>query len=446
MKLLEKFLLSSFILSFAMPFIRISYNGVLWPAEYLQSSLSLPRLIEVILILFFLLLLLKKYSFDDLIEMFNKDKVFRLFLFVLLYVSFIQPLLMRIFPLVRAPTAKGVIRGSLTVPIIAYIVGYRVVERKYAKKTIILSLILAGLLQAIAMLAPNLFPGYMIFGNFGYFPVELTTGETLNLQRQAGFWDRSSQAAAFMAIIICLAIACYIHFKSKKIRVFLLVSIGVLMVALLSSLQRLPFIAILALFLFIMFGRSVYAKPRLNKKLIPILLLLMIFVFSIIQYPYLLKTRLSLSSLGLFLEDYRFKYVWPAYFTFIFKNPSVLFFGAGFGCDALGEYRMPMRMMHGHNQFITWVASIGFPMTIIFVSSLINIYNRAKVCILSRIMSVYEKTFVAFCMMLLFVILVISFAESPLLSEPISILVFFVSGLMGSLYINRIEETTREKT
>jgi len=432
------------MLSFSMPYIRISYNRIIWPTEYLLSSLTLPRIIEVILILFFLFqLIINKSFFDNLAKIFCRDYVFRLFLCIFLYVSLIQPILMQIFPLIVAPTAKGAIRGNVFLPIIAYIIGYNVTKNNDNVNIIFYTLILAGLFQAIAMLRPFMFPEYMTFGNFGYFRVELTTGEVLKLQRQSGFWDRSSQAADFMSIIICLCMAGYIHLKSKKTRILLSIIIGTLTIALLSTLQRIPFIAILTLFLFVMFGKSIYAKPNLNKKLIPIFLLLAIFIIAIIQYPYLLKSRLSVSSLAYLLEENRFKGIWPAYLNFIFTRPSVLIFGAGLGCDALGEYNMPMHMAHGHNQFLTWIAGIGLPMTILFVSSLIRTYNRAKICLASNILNTYEKTMASFCMMLLFILLIISLAESPLLNEPISILVFFISGITNYLYRTRIEETVK---
>jgi len=253
--------------------------------------------------------------------------------------------------------------------------------------------------------------------------------------RASGFWDRSTQAATFMAILICLQIAIILHSKNKIIRIASFFITAIFIVGLMKAFQRIQFIAVLLLIISLTFGNFSIASSYSRKRNI-VISLTIIGIFAVIATWYLLYS-LELQLIYILdwftSKNYRLTTVWPAYINFIFGEPSVLLFGARFGCDALDEYGKPMRMAHAHNQFLGWIAGIGLPMTIFFIYLFFKIYKRAKACESSVFLNNHERMVASFCIMMLFVISVISLAESPLLQEPITILVFFTAGLVSSL-------------
>ena len=429
---IEQIFVFLFLLTFTMPYVRISLKGIVWPKEYVQNPIGLPRIIEISLLLLLVIMIsIKRVSLGKLLKMLKEDIIFKLLLLLVFYVLLFHPFLVEVFSLPTSPIGKGVIRGNLILPLVAYIIGSNICMGEENIISIFLGLILAGTVQAFAMINPSWFPQNLIYGNFGCYSLWLSSGSSIELQRQAGFWDRSSQAGDFIAIIMCLVLACITYSKSKKLKFVLLSIISILLAAILSTLQRAPVIAIILLLTLVMLGRF-YERSvlRIKKLRFMRLLILGVATLGITMCPCVFLTRFSLSAL---YNDYRMTAVWPVYINFIFREPLVLFFGAGYGCDALNEYREPMGMAHAHNQFLGWIAGIGLPMTIFFIYLFFKIYKRAKACESSVFLNNHERMVASFCIMMLFVISVISLAESPLLQEPITILVFFTAGLVSSL-------------
>jgi O-antigen ligase len=371
-----------------------------------------------------------------LVEMLRNDSLFRFLVLLDCYVLLLHPLLGDAFSFLSSPGPQGVVRGSIILSSVAYIVGYSITLSEENSNLAFWGLFVAGTLQAVAMLRPEWFPDDLIYASAPVAPVWLSTGEIVALQRQAGFWDLSTQAADFMAIMICLEIALLLYSKSKKLKLIALIAAGFSLFALLASLQRGPFIAIAILFLLIVFGKLPVGKFKMQKKrAILKFAVALVFVLSIVGNPYLFLTRQNpFSSESSRSRDYRTEVVWPSYLEFVSSEPTVFLFGAGFGCDALDEYGRPKELAHAHNQYLGWLAGIGFFMTILFICSLFIVFKRARVCISSHCLENHEKMVASFYLMFLMVISLIAFIESPLNQEPISILFFFFGGTVSSLY------------
>ncbi|MFZ5908150.1 MAG: O-antigen ligase family protein [Nitrospirota bacterium] len=430
---IENISLLFFLLCFTMPYVRVGLDGLVWAKEYQENPTGLPRIIELaVLLLLFLQILIGKITITKFLTMLNNDKIF-LILFVVSFYVLLQPFFLDFFSFVISPTSKGVIRGNLIMPMIAYIVGrhYNLTEKGI--RIFFAGLLLAGTLQAIAILYPAIFPDYMIYGYSEKQPLWIFQGPIGEVERRAGFWDLSTQAATFMSIIMCLSIAALFYFKAKQIKLLMFCILALSIIALSSTLQRIQFIAISFIVLYVIFKKVGTLKTNRRKQYLLKFLVFSSFIFVNILYPYIFVSRLS-SIYHSFYQDYRVQVVWPSYIEFIFREPSVLLFGSGYTGDALSDIGTPLHLAHAHNQFLGWLAGIGLFMTMLFVCMFFIYYQKAKIATSSNYLNDYEKMMSYFAKLVLMTIFVICLAESPLLQEPISILVFFVGGIVTSMY------------
>jgi hypothetical protein len=429
----ENIFLFIFLLCFTMPYVRVGWEGLIWQKEYQENPTGLPRLIELsVLLLLFLQILKSKITINKLLAILSNDKVIAI-LFIIYFYVLIQPFFLDFFSFVSSPTAKGVIRGNLLMPLIAYIVGRHYTLREKVMKIFIIGLLMAGTLQAIAILYPSVFPDYMIYVYYEKKPLWIFHGTINEVARRAGFWDYSTQAATFMSIIICLSIVAFFYFESKRIKFLLLCVLGLSVIALSSTLQRIQFVAISFVMLFIIVNQVAISKYTERKRILLKVLIICFFILINLLYPYIFLSRLN-SAYQSFYQDYRVQVVWPSYIEFIFREPSVLLFGSGYTGDALSYAGQPMQLAHAHNQFLGWFSGIGLFMTIIFIYMFFIYYQRTKLTSTSIILNDHEKMMAYFAKLVLITIFIICLAESPLQQEPISILIFFIAGIITSLY------------
>jgi hypothetical protein len=430
---IENISLLFFLLCFTMPYVRVGLDGLVWAKEYQENPTGLPRIIELaVLLLLFLQILKGKFTPIKILTMLHYDKIL-LILFVISFYVLIQPFFLDFFSLVISPTSKGVIRGNLIMPMVAYIVGryYNLTEK--GMKIFYFGLLMAGSLQALAILYPSIFPDYMIYGYSERQPLWIFQGPINEGERRAGFWDRSTQAATFMSIIVCLSIVVFLQIKSKRIKLLMLCILALSIIALSSTLQRIQFIAISFMILYVIFKKVGILKTNRRKQLLLKFLIVSSFILVNVLYPYIFISRLS-SIYHSFYQDYRMQVVWPSYLDFIFREPSVLLFGSGFAGDTLTDSRLPMHLEHAHNQFLGWFSGIGLFMTLLFVYMFFIYYQRARIVTSSNFLSDCEKMMSYFATLALITISIICLAESPLLQEPINIILFFIGGIVSSLY------------
>jgi len=171
-------------------------------------------------------------------------------------------------------------------------------------------------------------------------------------------------------------------------------------------------------------------RKKSNSQIVLASFLFLLFIFLNAMYPFIFISRdVGIQSIS---SDYRTEVVWPSYIKFIIREPSVLFFGAGFVCDALDEFGKPMYLMHAHNEFLGWIASTGFLISGLYIYAFIIYYRRARLLSYSKNESI--KLFSSFAKFLLISLFIICLAESPMQQEPIAILVFFIAGMISSLY------------
>lgn len=430
---IERISIFLFLSSFCMPYLRIGQQGIIFPKQYILNPTNVPHIFEVILIFNFLLLIIyKKININSFVKNFHEDKTFRLILMISFYICIFYPLIKNFSP-INAPTANGIIRLTVIFPLIAYFVGYNfIVDKKYIK-LIFLIIILIGILMDIAILKPLWFTEYLIY----------YSGVTIGGSRPSGFYNLSTQAATFLLIVFCFQFVVLFNIKAKKIKIILL-CLGIFnLIALFKTLQRLQIATFFLLIVFIMLSRIKKINRNSSsrkelKMLIIMIIILSLIAFSIFAYmllPFVINRRMGIMNREIsFLEDFRFKVVWPAYINFILREPFVLIFGAGLGSDALNEYRFPMHLAHAHNQFLSYIAGIGLFMSIVLFYIFFRIYNKSKICKLSDYLSYHEKMIASLCVLVLFVIAIISLGESPLFQAPISILVFFIFGIISYLY------------
>lgn len=445
---IEKVLFFTLLISFAMPYVRIGLDGFVWPNEYAKDSVRLPRIIEFLVLLVFLFqLTFKKISTASVSKM---GKVFFMGLILLFYTSIFHPLLSDIFFPFHVLTLKGGIRTNIALPLIAYVVGFHLnASSKKTTNIIIISLLGAGLLQAIAMLSPVWFPDYMITGNFGVYDEWSSSGKYLGkIQREAGFYFRSTDAANFTVLLVGFVFSTLSYIQSKPKKIIMYISLFIFTMALMSSMQRMPFIAFIGILLLVfMFKRHEYGliKGKINSK-IQILIFGGIIIFGIIQIPYLLQSRMTYGHLvESFMSDYRWTAVWPAYINFVLREPLVLFFGAGYGSEALDATGYSMHMAHAHNQYLSWLSGIGLPMTIVFIFLFLTLYKYGNKCMSSTVLASHEKIWGRFMVTSLLAIMIISLGESPLLAEPISILIFLIGGITTSMFSIHVRRSSSFK-
>ena len=431
---IENIFLLFFLLCFTMPYVRVGLEGFVWPKEYQADPTGLPRIIELaVLLLLFFLILKGKFTISKFLTMLHNDKIFLILIVISFYVL-IQPFFLDLFSFVISPTAKGAIRGSLLIPLIAYTVGRYYPLTEKGIKIFVIGLLIAGSLQAIAILYPPIFPHYMIYGHYFEGKPLLIFQESIDSGiRRTGFWDLSTQAATFMATMICLSIAVLSHFKSKKIKFLMSGILSLYIIALLGTLQRIQVAAISFLILYLILERVGTLKTTRGKQYLLKFSVLGLFILLNILYPYIFITRLS-SGYHSFYQTDRVEVIWPSYLDFISREPSVLLFGSGFASDALDDAGTPMQLAHAHNQFLGWISGIGLFMTILFIYMFFTYYKRAMISSSSIVLNDNEKMISYFSRLVLITIFIICLAESPLQQEPISILVFFVGGIVSSLY------------
>lgn len=442
---IENIFLLFFLLCFTMPYVRVGWEGLVWFKEYKENPTGLPRIIELsLLLLLFLLIIKSKITLSKLLTMLSNDKII-LILFAISFYVLIQPFFLDFFSFVISPTAKGVIRGNLIMPMLAYIIGrfYPLTEKTV--KIFVIGLLIAGSLQSIAILYPSIFPDYMIMYEYTQGkPLWLFEGPLEIGMRRAGFWDLSTQAATFMSIVICLGIACLFFTNSREIRLIVLFGIALFIIALSSTLQRIQFIAVSFLIIYVFFNKIATSRIKRQKQFILRVLIICCFILVNLLYPYIFISRLG-SIYHSFYQDYRMQVVWPSYLDFIFREPSVLLFGSGFAGDALSDIGTPLYLAHAHNQFLGWFSGIGLFMTTIFIYMFYVYYKRAKIANFSTVLNDNEKMISYFAKLVLITIFIICLAESPLQQEPISILVFFLGGIVSSMYKMHISKQTYNK-
>ncbi len=417
-----------------MPYIRIDWHDIVWAREYQENPTGLPRIIELSLLLFLIVQMIKKrLTINAVTNLIRRDRIFRVFILITVYIL-LQPFLLEMFSFPMGPAAKGIVRGSLIMPLIAYAIGSTIELREKHINIFFVGLMIAGILQTIAMLNPSLFPDYMmIYRSEQVSPLWVFQGPLSPVSRQAGFWDLSTQAATFISIIICLQIVAFLHSRSKKLKLVLLPLIALSLIALSVSQQRIQFIAISIIFI-IIFLAKVSRKYPLHKQIFFKMVIFSLFITINFVYPYIfLSTRMD-ALYTTFYQDYRVEIVWPAYIEFIFQEPSVLVFGAGFGSDALDEFNNPMHLAHAHNQVLGWVSGLGLFVAISFVYLFIHIYKRVRITKSSPFLNEHERMISFFGYLMTITIFFICLAESPLQQEPVAILVFFVAGISSSLY------------
>jgi len=369
-------------------------------------------------------------SLTKILFILEKDKLF-LILFVIFLYLLVQPFFLELFSLVIAPTAKGVIRGSVIMPMVAYLSASEYRWTKNQVKMTVAILLLIGALHAVAIIYPAIFPNYMIQSSYHHYESIKTLQEGLNEGiRPSGFWDRSTQAATFMTIIICLSVAFFMYSKSRLCRLVTLLTLALSIVALSATSQRIQFVASSVIIFIAIIKTFTANRKKSNSQIVLASFLFLLFIFLNAMYPFIFISRdVGIQSIS---SDYRTEVVWPSYIKFIIREPSVLFFGAGFVCDALDEFGKPMYLMHAHNEFLGWIASTGFLISGLYIYAFIIYYRRARLLSYSKNESI--KLFSSFAKFLLISLFIICLAESPMQQEPIAILVFFIAGMISSLY------------
>jgi hypothetical protein len=430
---LENIFIFLFLLTFVMPYIRVEWGSIVYPKEYGENPTGLPRIIELsLLLLLCVQIVTKRITINKLFMMFKNDKFFRIFIFISLYILF-QPFFLELFQFTISPTSKGVIRGNILLPLVAYIVGGSFSATEKSIKIFFLGLIIAGSLNAIAILYPALFPDYLFVEYSKNQPLWIFQGPITEVGRRAGFWDRSTQVATFMSILICLGVTTFLYFKSKIIKLVMILLVGLSVLALSSTLQRIQFVAVSFLFLYVFFNRiETSNRVRRQQKLLK-LLIACLFITINILYPYIFLSRFSAVDHSLF-QDPRTQIIWPAYIDFIFREPTVFLFGSGFTGDALNVDGNPMGLAHAHNQILGWFSGIGLFMTILFVYIFYILFKKTKAISNSYFLNIDQKLFSFFLKSIFITMFIICLAESPLQQEPIAILVFLAAGIVNALY------------
>jgi len=400
-----------------MPYVRVGFEGLVWPKEYLRNPTHLPTIVEISLIFyFFIILMYKRITLNKLIRALREDEVFRLISILFFYVCIFYPLIKKIIYPISEDVILGMIRLVIVLPLIAYFVGYNI---NIDKKNILLIfsvIILVGTLQAIAMLKPEWFPVFML-------------NWTVGIPRPSGFWNLSTQAATFLSIVFCCQLAVLLYIKTISVRIITLFLIFINLFAINRSLQRIQTVAITFLIIFSVFG--IYKIPKGHFKKYLRLMMIMLAFFIIIVFVLYISPQIGISIFG----SYRYTIIWPSYFNYIFSEPLVLFFGAGLDTPFPDKYWTGViKKGHAHNQFLGFVKGMGLFMSIILFYLMFKTYIHAKICISSKFLVYYEKMIAFFCIAMLVVIMIISIAEVPLFQGPISIFTFFILGMVNSLY------------
>jgi len=414
---IERLLIFLFLFSFSMPYVRVGFQGLVWPKEYLRNPTHLPTIIEISLIFsFFIILVYKRITLNKLIRGLREDEVFRLISILFFYVCIFYPLIKKIIYPINEGAIPGVIRLVIAFPLIAYLVGYNI---NIDKKNILLIfsvIILVGTLQAIAMFQPEWFPVFML-------------NWTVEIPRPSGFWNLSTQAAIFLSIVFCCQLTVLLYIKTISVRIITLFLIFINLFAINKSLQRIPTVAISFLIIFVIFG--IYKMPKSYfKKYFRLMIIVLMFPIIIVFVLYI-SPQIGMSI----FDDYRYTIIWPNYCNYIFSKPLVLFFGDGLDTPFPDEYWAGViNKGHAHNQFLGFVKGMGLFMSIILFYLMFKTYIHAKICISSKFLVYYEKMIAFFCIAMLVVIMIISIVEVPLFQGPISIFIFFILGMVNSLY------------
>ncbi|GAG63181.1 unnamed protein product [marine sediment metagenome] len=55
---IERLLIFLFLFSFSMPYVRVGFEGLVWPKEYLRNPTHLPTIVEISLIFYFFIILM----------------------------------------------------------------------------------------------------------------------------------------------------------------------------------------------------------------------------------------------------------------------------------------------------------------------------------------------------------------------------------------------------
>jgi len=113
------------------------------------------------LLLIFMQVLAGDISLPKILFVLKKDKLFLVLSIISLYLL-VQPFFLELFSFVIAPTAEGTIRGSVIMPMIAYLSASKYRWTKSQIKMSVAILLLIGALHAIAIIYPAIFPNYMI--------------------------------------------------------------------------------------------------------------------------------------------------------------------------------------------------------------------------------------------------------------------------------------------